>query len=103
MKALLGIVVLLVVAALVGAAYYLKLSLDLPELSTENQVVDLVGRSVEAYRAEQAHDSGGTTARFAVTAREVLKSPVGRALLVLERCPDYLAAPPPPELDFWRA
>ncbi|HUB05896.1 MAG TPA: hypothetical protein VMB50_02790, partial [Myxococcales bacterium] len=87
----------------VGAVYYLKLSIDLPDMQTEGQIVGLIGRSVEAYRAAQAHETGGKAATFTVVPREVLKSPAGQALLALERCPDYLVAPPTSGTDYWRA
>ncbi|MHB8417784.1 MAG: hypothetical protein ACYDCL_06895 [Myxococcales bacterium] len=101
-----GVGILLVLAAVAVAAaatYYLKLSFDLPDMQTEEQIVGLVGRSVEARRAEEVHETGGAARRFTVVARETLATPVGKALLVRERCPDYLTAPAATSLDFWRA
>jgi hypothetical protein len=97
--------ILLVLAlglVIVLAGFYLKISSDLPDMQTEGQIVGLIGRSVEAYRGRQSHETGTKLVPFAVLPREALQAPVGQALLAVLGCTDYLAATPTTALDFWR-
>jgi hypothetical protein len=84
------------------SGFYLKISSDLPDMQTEGQIVGLIGRSVEAYRGRQAHETGAKLVPFAVLPREALQAPVGQALLAVLGCSDYLAATPTGTLDFWK-
>jgi hypothetical protein len=96
------LLILAVGTVLLVAGFYLKISSDLPEMQTEGQILGLIGRSVEAYRGTQAHETGKKLIPFAVLPREALQAPVGQALLAAQGCSDYLAAPPTSSLDYWR-
>jgi hypothetical protein len=96
------LLVLFVGFVLLVAGFYLKISSDLPDMQTEEQILGLIGRSVEAYRGTQAHETGTKVVPFSVLPREALRSPMGQALLAAEGCSDYLGAKPSSSLDFWR-
>ncbi len=96
------LVVLSVGLVLLLAGFYLKISSDLPDLQTQEQIVGMVGRSVEAYRGTQAHETGTQVVPFTVVPREALQAPMGQALLAAQSCSDYLAAPETTSLEYWR-
>lgn len=87
--------------ALAAALIYLKLTSSLPQMETPGEVIALMARSVDGIRERRSHESGVTPTPFAVVPRELLASPAGMAMLVLQDCPDYLAAPAVGPIDFW--
>ncbi|MHB1844593.1 MAG: hypothetical protein ACYCWW_07140 [Deltaproteobacteria bacterium] len=85
-------VALAVLGLCLGGFYYLRLASALPDLDTSSEVLELVGRSVDALRERLHHETGVEPAPFSVAPDVVLPSPAGELFLSLLRCPDYLGS-----------
>ncbi len=74
-----------------GSLFYFRLASEVPDFETSSLVLARIGRSVDALRERQQHETGKPGAPFAVVADEALEAPVGQLFLAELRCPDYLA------------